>query len=348
MAVRGDRDTSDELIRRYLGEIGMYRLLTAAEEVELAQTMERGRRAQEILDGSGNEGGGMDLLERAVTAGAEAKRRFIQANLRLVVSIAKRYQSFGLPLLDLVQEGNLGLIRAVEKFEHTRGCKFSTYATWWIRQAISRAIADKARTIRVPVHMLETVRRVNRSSARLTDDLGREPTIEEVAADVDLPVAAVVDARRLLPDAISLHAPRGDGEGDGELGDTVEDRDAALPFEQADAGLHTEAVRAAVATLSEREQRVLSMRFGLAGVAPCTLEQVGQDFRLTRERIRQIEAKALTRLRHPAGPRGLRALVEHTEAAGNLPAPAPGPGRGGRLRPSSERAGSSGDAPACA
>ncbi len=345
MAVRGDRDTGDDLIRRYLGEIGMYPLLTAAEEVELAQTMEQGRRAQEILDGSGSDAGGTELLERAVTAGAEAKRRFIQANLRLVVSIAKRYQSFGLPLLDLVQEGNLGLIRAVEKFEHTRGCKFSTYATWWVRQAISRAIADKGRTIRVPVHMLDIVRRVNRSSARLTDDLGREPTLDEVAVDVDLPVAAVVDARRLIPDAISLHAPRGDGDSDGELGDTIEDRGAALPFEQADAGLRTDAVRAAVGTLSEREQRVLSMRFGLAGAAPCTLEQVGQDFRLTRERIRQIEAKALTRLRHPAGPRGLRALVEHTEAAGGG---RDGPERRGSLRPSSGRAGSSGDAPACA
>ena len=338
----------EDLIRQYLREIGTYPLLGAAEEVELAQTIERGRRAQEALEGlrSGAvPGPGTEVLRCAVTEGLEAKRRFIQSNLRLVVSIAKRYQSSGLQLLDLVQEGNIGLIRAVEKFEHTRGCKFSTYATWWVRQSISRAIADKARTIRVPLHMLDTVRRVNRSADRLSDSLGREPTIDEVAVDVDLSAAAVLDARHLIPDSISLSAPRGDGQGDGELGDTIEDSDAEVPFDRAVAALRTDAVRAAVETLSDREQRVLTMRFGLAGAIPCTLEQVGQDFRLTRERIRQIEAKALTRLRHPAGPPGLRALIEHAETVGSDSTA----GRpSGVLRPSAARAGSSGDAPACA
>ena len=343
---RGDRDVMEDLVRRYLREIGAYPLLTAAEEVELAQAIEHGRRAQEELDArSAGDARSGDVLRQAAAAGADAKRCFIQANLRLVVSIAKRYQSCGLPLLDLVQEGNLGLMRAVDKFEHTRGCKFSTYATWWVRQSISRAIADKARTIRVPVHMLDAVRRVNQSSARLAESMGREPTLDEVATDVDLSVAAVLDARRLIPDSISLQAPRGGDEGDGELGDTIEDRNVEVPFEHAAAALRIDAVRAAIGTLSEREQRVLTLRFGLAGTAPCTLEQVGQDFRLTRERIRQIEAKALTRLRHPAGPRGLRALVEHTETGTNS---APPVRRGGALRPSSARAGSSGDAPACA
>jgi len=343
---RRDSEVMEDLARRYLREIGAYPLLTADQEVELAKAIEHGRRAQEDLDArfTGDDAN-TEVLRRAVETGTDAKRRFIQSNLRLVVSIAKRYQSCGLPLLDLVQEGNLGLMRAVDKFEHTRGCKFSTYATWWVRQSISRAIADKARTIRVPIHMLDAVRRVNQSSARLAENLGREPTLDEVAADVDLPVTAVLDARRLIPDSISLQGPRGDGEGDGELGDTIEDRNVEVPFEQAAAALRTDAVRAAIGTLSEREQRVLTLRFGLAGTAPCTLEQVGRDFRLTRERIRQIEAKALTRLRHPAGPPGLRALVEHTETGASS---APPVSRGGPLRPSSALAGSSGDAPACA
>ncbi|HEX2699083.1 MAG TPA: sigma-70 family RNA polymerase sigma factor [Acidimicrobiales bacterium] len=346
MALRGDRDTADDLIGHYLSEIGSYPLLTAEEEATLAEVMNTGRCAQALIDGApgGDPAPDLEPLHRAVAVGADAKRRFIQANLRLVVSIAKRYQACGLPLLDLVQEGNLGLIRAVEKFEPARGCKFSTYATWWIRQGVSRAISDKARTIRVPVHMLDVARRVNRSSVRLADMLGREPTVEEVAADLDLPVATVIDARRLIPDAISLQDRRGPDEGDGELGDHIEDRDAVVPFDQADAGQRSDAVRAAVRSLSEREQRVLTLRFGLAGTAPCTLEQIGRDFRLTRERIRQIEAKALTRLRHPAGSVGLRALVGRTETDGALIPPSADP----MVRPSAGRARSSGDAPACA
>ena len=348
MTGRGDRGVMEDLTRQYLREIGTYPLLTAAQEVELAAAIERGRRARDTLEseeGTGVDAGTTALLDATVTAGTDATRRFIQSNLRLVVSIAKRYQSCGLPLLDLVQEGNLGLMRAVDKFEHTRGCKFSTYATWWVRQSISRAIADKARTIRVPVHMLEAVRQVNRSTARLSEFLGREPTVEELAADADITVAAVLDARRLLPDSISLQEPRGDTDDAGLLGDTIEDRDAEVPFERAAASIRTEAVRAAIETLSEREQRVLTMRFGLAGSAPCTLEQVGQDFRLTRERIRQIEAKALTRLRHPASPPGLRALIEHPRPERTGP---PTGHQSGVLRRSVGRAGSSGDAPACA
>jgi len=344
MAGRGSSVTED-LVRRYLHEIGSHALLTAAEEVALSQAIVVGRRAQAGLDDGAAPGpaAGAELVGRQIAAGHEARRRFIQANLRLVVSVAKRYQNCGLPLLDLVQEGNLGLIRAVEKFDHARGCRFSTYATWWIRQAIGRAIADKGRTIRVPVHMLDQARRVDRSTARLSESLGREPSLDEVAHDADVSPEAVLEARRLLPDSISLQAPWGDGEG--ELGDTIEDRDAEVPFERADASLRSEAVRAAMRTLSEREQVVLTMRYGLAGTAPRTLEQVGQDFRLTRERIRQIEAKALTRLRHPAGPPGLRALVERTEPRKGRPAGEPD---GGALRPSTGRAGSSGDAPACA
>ena len=304
MARLGNTEASGELLHRYLREIGSHPLLTAAEEVELAETMERGRQASEALaarprSGRSRATASRTDLERAVLAGNLAKRRFIQSNLRLVVSIAKRYQSSGMTLLDLVQEGNLGLIRAVERFEPSRGCKFSTYATWWVRQSISRAIADKGRTIRVPVHLLDTVRRVNRSAGRLQDGLGREATADEVARDIGIPVAAVVAARRLLPDSVSLQLPVADG--DGELADLIEDRDAQIPFDRADAALRSDALRAALESLSDREQQVLTMRFGLGGTTPRTLEQVGRDFQLTRERIRQIEAKAITRLRHPAG-----------------------------------------------
>ena len=323
MAGPSDTNPADDLVRRYLTEIGSYPLLTAAGEVDLARAMEEGRRAEAALALRPRSRPGEDAeLRRLAAAGHEAKQRFIQSNLRLVVSIAKRYQCTGLALLDLVQEGNLGLIRAVEKFDHTRGCKFSTYATWWIRQAITRAVADKGRTIRVPMHMLDAVRRVNRSASRLGEKLGRDPTVEEVATDVELPASAVVDAQRLVRDSVSLSAPVGDG--DSELADLIEDHDAEVPFERAAAALRIHAVRAALETLSEREQQVLTMRFGLAGAVPCTLEQVGRDFRLTRERIRQIEAKALTRLRHPASPPGLRALVEHEEVGGNSAGAGPG------------------------
>jgi RNA polymerase sigma factor (sigma-70 family) len=269
-------DVGEDAVRQYLREIGAFTLLTADDEVELGRLMEQGGDAARA-----------------------AKSRFIQSNLRLVVSIAKRYQSSGLSLLDLVQEGNLGLIRAVEKFDYRKGFKFSTYATWWIRQAITRAIADKGRTIRVPVHMTETVMQVARATSTLEKSLGREPTIDEVAALSGLTVDKVAEAQRIAPDPVSLFEPLGSDDGDLALADLVEDRDAVAPFDAAAASLQRHEVHAMLRVLSEREQYVLALRFGLDGSDPCTLEQVGQRFRLTRERIRQIEAKAMSKLRHP-------------------------------------------------
>ena len=301
MAVRGDAEAQD-LLGRYLAEIGRFPLLAAEEEVILARTIAEGRAAEIALTAGTarlRPAGGAELRRR-VAAGDDARRRFIQSNLRLVVSIAKRHHRSGLPLLDLVQEGNVGLIRAVEKFDAGRGCRFSTYATWWIRQAINRGVADKGRTIRVPHHVLDIVREVNRSADRLNDALGRSPTVEELAHDVDLPEAVVVDAQRLIPDSVSLQLPAGRGEDEAELGDLIEDPEAEAPFDRAFSTLRSDAVRAAIDALPDREQRVLTLRFGLGDTAPQTLEEVGREFRLTRERIRQIEAKALTRLRHPA------------------------------------------------
>jgi RNA polymerase primary sigma factor len=309
MAGRSDSDVVDDLIRHYLREIGEYPLLTADDEVMLAAVMRTGDAAAATLVGNPGHADRTELQQQ-VEAGQDAKRRFIQANLRLVVSIAKRYQSVGLPLLDLVQEGNLGLIRAVEKFEADRGCKFSTYATWWIRQAISRAIADKARTIRVPVHMLDNVRRVNKARIRLMETGAGEPTAEALAASTGMAADAVREALAVVPDPISLQLPVGDD--DAELADLLPDStiDADTPYESAVASLAHDSVQTAVARLSAREQEVLRLRFGLEGSEPRTLEQVGREFRVTRERIRQIEAKALTKLRHPTSPPGLRALVE--------------------------------------
>ena len=309
MAVRhGGEPAGEDLVRQYLREIGEYELLTADDEVALAMAMEAGVEAETALAAAGRLSAARRReLTAAVEAGAAAKQRFIQANLRLVVSIAKRYQSSGLPLLDLVQEGNLGLIRAVEKFEYRKGFKFSTYATWWIRQAISRAIADKSRTIRVPVHMVETVAQVARAATRMTRALGREPTLDELAGETGLTADKVLEAQRLAPDPVSLFERVGDD--DAELVDFLEDRNAQAPFEAAASALRHIELRSVLSTLSEREQRVLELRFGLIGDRPRTLEEVGQEFRLTRERIRQIEAKALSKLRHPSTPPMLRALA---------------------------------------
>ena len=311
MAGRTQPGVVDDILRRYLKEIGDHTLLTAADEVALGQAIRAGKAAEIALQQPQPTRATRAALQAAVEAGNAARTRFIQSNLRLVVSIAKRYQAAGLPLLDLVQEGNLGLMRAVEKFEHDRGCKFSTYATWWIKQSIARAIADKARTIRVPVHMLDTVRRVERTTARL-QERGDVATVEAVAAAAGLTPHAVAEARRVVRDPVSLQSPLGDD--DGELADVVADAHTDLPFEAAVVSMAQTSVQAALARLAPREQEILRLRFGLEGSEPQTLEQVGRTFRLTRERIRQIEAKALTKLRHPTTPPSLRALVAHDGA----------------------------------
>ncbi|MFN2389764.1 MAG: sigma-70 family RNA polymerase sigma factor [Actinomycetota bacterium] len=298
----------EDLVRQYLREIGQYPLLTDIQEVELARSIEEGQEAYEKLDKSRKISDTQRLkLEALVRTGRAAKRRFIQSNLRLVVSIAKKYSAAGLPLLDLIQEGNLGLMRAVEKFDYQRGFKFSTYATWWIRQAITRAIADKARTIRIPVHMVETLYRVRKVQSELLEKHGREPTIDEIAEQADLTPDKVREAFRVLPEPVSLHEPVGDE--DAELGDFIEDEDVEGPFQAAAVALRQEDLWDMLGSLSERERKVLALRFGLVTGEPRTLEEVGKEFNLTRERIRQIEAKALSKLRHPSTPGKLRDMV---------------------------------------
>jgi RNA polymerase primary sigma factor len=298
----------EDLVRQYLNELGNYPLLTPTEEVELARAIELGNESDVALKDGDPDDRSAAELRKLSTIGAEARRRFIQSNLRLVVSIAKRYQSSGLPMLDLIQEGNLGLIRAVEKFDHRKGFKFSTYATWWIRQAITRAIADKSRTIRVPAHLGDTLTIIARSSQHLLKLLGREPTVDEIAADTGLAAEKIADTRDVVPDLVSLSAEVGDDD-DTELGDLVADERAAAPFDVAAASLERDVLRTTLAQLSEKEQRVLELRFGLVGREPLTLEEVGIEFDLTRERIRQIEAKALTKLRHPCTPGRLRQIA---------------------------------------
>ena len=297
-ASRGD--VAGDLMRQYLKEIGAYELLTAADEVELAKRIEAGRQADAELAANRHaldQDRRAELEDQSID-GHAAKQQFIQSNLRLVVSIAKRYQPCGLPLLDLVQEGNLGLMRAVEKFDYRKGFKFSTYATWWVRQAVSRAIADKSRTIRVPVHMVETVSQVMRSIARLSRVLEREPNADEIAMDTGLTPERVREAQRVAPDPVSLFEQVGDD--NAELADFLEDPSAQASFDAAVLSIERDELRQVLASLSEREQKILELRFGLVGDRPRTLEEVGKEFRLTRERIRQIEAKALSKLRHPA------------------------------------------------
>jgi RNA polymerase primary sigma factor len=294
---------SADLVRVYLREIGRVSLLTAAEEVDLARRVEAGVFAEERLAGAAAAGERLDLrLERDLGTigddGARAKRHLIEANLRLVVSIAKRYAGRGLPFLDLIQEGNLGLIRAVEKFDYSKGYKFSTYASWWIRQAVSRAVADQGRTIRIPVHMVETVNRILRAQRNLAQGLGREPTEDEISEVVDLPPERVAEIRRLAHEPVSLHLPVGEEEGS-ELGDLIEDSEAPAPVEVAAYSLLHEHVESVLEQLGERERAVVRLRYGLADGEPRTLEEVGRAFGVTRERVRQIEAKSLAKLRHP-------------------------------------------------
>jgi RNA polymerase primary sigma factor len=297
-------------VRMYLKEIGKVPLLTGQQEVTLAQRIEAGVHATERLETH------LDLsdeartsLEAVATDGEMAKKQLTEANLRLVVSIAKRYVGRGMALLDLVQEGNLGLIRAVEKFDYTKGFKFSTYATWWIRQAITRAIADQARTIRIPVHMVETMNKVLRVQRQMLQELGREPTVEEVAVKVELTPDRVRDIQRISLEPVSLETPVGE-EDDSSLGDFVEDPSAIAPATAAARALLTEAIEEALEELNDRERAVVRLRFGLDDGQVRTLEEVGKEFGVTRERIRQIESKTLAKLRHPTRSQRLRDYLE--------------------------------------
>ncbi len=301
-----DGDSSEEAIRQYLDGIGTYDLLTADEEVTLAKAIERGRRAELALQTERDPERRL-RLDQVVTEGERARRRFIQANLRLVVSIAKRYPNSGMPFLDLIQEGNLGLIRAVEKFEYRKGFKFSTYATWWIRQAITRAIADKSRTIRVPVHMMDTITQMQTAENTLTKRLGRVPNDAEIAEEAGLTVVKVREAKRVAPEPISLFEPV--GEDNATIGDFIEDHEAGVPFELVLARLNQADLREVLARLNERERQVIEMRYGLGPDEPKTLDEVGRHFNVTRERIRQIESKALSKMRNPSGPARLRRVA---------------------------------------
>ena len=278
-----DGISTEDPVRMYLKEIGKVPLLTAEEEIELAKRMELGDQ--------------------------EAKKRLAEANLRLVVSIAKRYVGRGMLFLDLIQEGNLGLIKAVEKFDYRKGYKFSTYATWWIRQAITRAIADQARTIRIPVHMVETINKLIRVSRQLLQELGREPTPEEIAAEMDMPVERVREILKISQEPVSLETPIGEEE-DSHLGDFIQDDNVPVPADAATFTLLKEQLEEVLGTLTEREQKVLILRFGLEDGRARTLEEVGKEFYVTRERIRQIEAKALRKLRHPSRSRKLKDYLE--------------------------------------
>ena len=307
---RTEAGPSSDLFRQYLREIGRIPLLTAVEEVDLARRVEAGLFAEERLDNSDDLDSQLALdLDKIVVMGRMAKRRLIEANLRLVVSVAKRYVGRGLTMLDLVQEGNLGLIRAVEKFDYARGFKFSTYATWWIRQAMSRALADQARTIRVPVHVVELINRVIRVQRRLLQERGYEPTHAEVAVILELPPERVGEVLRLAQEPVSLHAPVGE-EDDLSLGDLIEDGDAASPVESAAFLLLREHLEAVLSTLGERERKVVQLRYGLDDGRPRTLEEIGRLFGVTRERIRQIESKTLTKLRDHTHAEQLRGYLD--------------------------------------
>ena len=311
----------EDPVRMYLKEIGKVPLLSADEEIELAQNMEDGAVATEKinvlkgrLDGASEEEKAeikeeIKTLQRDVDKGADAKKRLAEANLRLVVSIAKRYVGRGMLFLDLIQEGNLGLIKAVEKFDYHKGYKFSTYATWWIRQAITRAIADQARTIRIPVHMVETINKLIRVSRQLLQELGREPLPEEIAKEMDMPVERVREILKISQEPVSLETPIGEEE-DSHLGDFIQDDNVPVPAEAAAQTLLKEQLDEVLDTLTEREQKVLRLRFGMNDGRARTLEEVGREFDVTRERIRQIEAKALRKLRHPSRSRKLRDYLD--------------------------------------
>jgi RNA polymerase primary sigma factor len=299
---------TNDPVRMYLKEIGKVPLLTAEQEVILAKAIEEGEAATVELakDVSPTR---MRELQRVERQGQLAKKKLIEANLRLVVSIARRYVGRGMLLLDLIQEGNLGLIRAVEKFDYTKGFKFSTYATWWIRQAITRAIADQARTIRIPVHMVETINKLIRIQRQLLQDLGREPTPEEIGREMEFSPEKVREILKVSQEPVSLETPIGE-EADSHLGDFIEDSDAVVPVDAASFILLQEQLDSVLHTLSERETKVVQLRFGLTDGHPRTLEEVGREFGVTRERIRQIESKTLSKLRHPSRSQKLRDYLE--------------------------------------
>jgi len=301
-----EREVSDEAIRQYLDGIGLFDLLTAEDEVRLAKAIETGRKADIALE-SEKDPTKRRKLQQMVRRGEEARQHFIRSNLRLVVSIAKRYGHAKLPFLDLVQEGNLGLIRAVEKFEYRKGFKFSTYATWWIRQAITRAIADKSRTIRVPVHMMDTITQMHSAETNLTKRLGRKPTDDELAEESGLTPEKIREARKVAPEPVSIFEPV--GEDNATIGDFIEDTEAAAPFDLIASKLNIENLKYVLERLNERERTIIEMRYGLDNREPATLDEVGKHFNVTRERIRQIEAKALAKMRHPSTPGGLRELA---------------------------------------
>jgi RNA polymerase primary sigma factor len=307
-ATRVDAGTSDT-VRMYLREIGQVDLLTAEDERRLAQLIEEGHHAAELIDAGGADETEQRMLMRAVSRGERAKSELTQANLRLVVSIAKRYSGRGMQLLDLIQEGNLGLMRAVDKFDYTKGFKFSTYATWWIRQAITRAIADQARTIRIPVHMVEHMNRLTRTRRQMHQELEREPTVDELAAKMQMEPEKVRDLLRYSLDPLSLDSPVGE-EDESNLGDFIKDDTADGPADAATRAMLHEAVEQVLGELNEREQEIVRMRFGLDGSQAKTLEEVGKAFGVTRERIRQIEAKTLAKLRHPQRSQRLREFLE--------------------------------------
>jgi len=305
----GDRDYED-LVRLYLEDVGRHDLLTKDDEIRLAQAIEAGNAARAELETKKKlTPTQRRALRRAVREGEEAHRQFVNSNLRLVVSIAKKYQSSGLPLLDIVQEGNLGLIHAVDKFDWRKGFKFSTYATWWIRQAIQRGIANSARVIRLPVHAGDMLTALLKLRGQLEGTLGRTPTLAELAAEAELPLEKVVEVLRYAVDTVSLDEPVRD-DGDAELGDFVEDRNAVAPFDHAATSLLPGEVAKVLAVLDDREKTILMLRFGLDGAGERTLEEVAEHFGLTRERIRQIEARAMSKLRHPSADVGARELLE--------------------------------------
>lgn len=299
MSLYAEGITVDDPVKIYLKEIGRVPLLTADEEIVLAKKMKEGSLAKKRLSTEELNDEETKELNTAVKEGAAAKKRLSEANLRLVVSIAKRYVGRGMQFLDLIQEGNLGLIKAVEKFDYEKGFKFSTYATWWIRQAITRAIADQARTIRIPVHMVETITKVKKTSSQLLHKNGHDPTPEEIAAELNLPVERIREIMRIAQDPVSLETPIGEEE-DSHLGDFIPDEDAPAPADAASLILLKEKLGEVLSTLTEREEKVLRLRFGLEDGRQRTLEEVGKEFDVTRERIRQIEAKALRKLRHPS------------------------------------------------